>query len=178
MGRFRSSWRRRFAHTPVGRHAVHLMVRVRRYECVACACSWTDDLTRIADEGRRLTDAAGWWAAAEVVLKSKSVLACARDLHCSWGALNRAVLEKGMDVLVADPRRLDGVASDGVDEHGWRHPRTGSRYVTVIVDLTPRSVFCQVGVGRFGVSFGPFERLVLGRLSVGRSCRWLLWFIA
>ena len=95
MGRVRSSWRRRFVHMPVGQHAVHLLVRVSRYECMACARSWTDDLTRIADEGRRLTDAAVWWAVAEVVLKSKSVLACARDLHCSWGALNRAVLEKG-----------------------------------------------------------------------------------
>ena len=28
-------------------------------------------------------------------------------------------------------------------------------------------VFCQTGVGRFGVFFGPFERLFLGRLSVG-----------
>ena len=62
---------------------------------MACARSWTDDLTHMADEGRRLTDAAVWWAVAEVVLKSKSVLACARDLHCSWGVLNRAVLEKG-----------------------------------------------------------------------------------
>ena len=68
---------------PVGQHAVHLLVRVRRYECMACARSWTDDLTHMADEGRRLTDAAVWWAVAEVVLKSKSVLACARDLHCS-----------------------------------------------------------------------------------------------
>ncbi|WP_205832477.1 MULTISPECIES: ISL3 family transposase [Bifidobacterium] len=138
MGRVRSSWRRRLAHTPVGQHAVHLLVRVRRYECVACARSWTDDLTHIADGGRRLTDAAVWWAAAEVVLKSKSVLACAHDLHCSWGALNRAVLEKGVNVLAADPRRLDGVESIGVNENVWRHTRTGNRYVTVIVDLTPR----------------------------------------
>lgn len=93
MGRVRSSWRWRFVHMPVGQHAVHLLVRVRRYECMACARSWTDDLTHMADEGRRLTDAAVWWAVAEVVLKSKSVLACARDLHCSWGVLNRAVLE-------------------------------------------------------------------------------------
>ncbi|PLS29658.1 transposase, partial [Bifidobacterium margollesii] len=54
-GRIRSSWLRRLAHTPVGQHAVHLMVRVRRYECVPCARSWTDDLTRVAPEGRRLT---------------------------------------------------------------------------------------------------------------------------
>ena len=76
---------------PVGQHAVHLLVRVRRYECMACARSWTDDLTHMADEGRRLTDAAVWWAVAEVVLKSKSVLACARDLLfcfnvCSTGS--------------------------------------------------------------------------------------------
>uniref|UniRef100_UPI00402627AC hypothetical protein n=1 Tax=Bifidobacterium adolescentis TaxID=1680 RepID=UPI00402627AC len=36
-----------------------------------------------------------------------------------------------------------------------------------------RSVFCQVGVGRFGVSFSPCERRVSGRFGVGRSC-WLL----
>ena len=41
-------------------------------------------------------------------------------------------------------------------------------------DLTDRqSVFCQVGVGRFGVSFSPCERRVSGRFGVGRSC-WLL----
>ena len=137
-GRVRSSWCRRFVHTPIGQHGVHLMVRVRRYECIPCARSWTDDLTRIAPEGRRLTEAAIWWAAAEIVLKSKSVLACARDLYCSWGALNTAVLAKGMATLINNPYRLDGVEMVGVDEHVWRHTRHGNRYVTVIVDLTPR----------------------------------------
>ncbi|WP_258185091.1 MULTISPECIES: ISL3 family transposase [unclassified Bifidobacterium] len=137
-GRVRSSWLRRFAHTPIGQHAVHLMVRVRRYECLTCARSWTDDLTRVAAEGRRLTEAAVWWAAAEVVLKSKSILACARDLCCSWDAVNTAVLGKGMESLIDDPARFDGVDTVGVDEHVWRHTRHGNRYVTVIVDLTPR----------------------------------------
>ena len=36
-----------------------------------------------------------------------------------------------------------------------------------------KPVFCQVGVGRFGVSFSPCERRVSGRFGVGRSC-WLL----
>lgn len=45
-------------------------------------------------------------------------------------------------------------------------------------DMTPKTrnvkdVFCQVGVGRFGVSFSPCERRVSGRFGVGRSC-WLL----
>ena len=92
---------------PVGQHAVHLLVRVRRYECMACARSWTDDLTHMADEGRRLTDAAVWWAVAEVVLKSKSVLVCARDLHCSWGVLNRAVLECVCSIESGPCERVD-----------------------------------------------------------------------
>lgn len=137
-GRVRSSWRRRFVHTPVGQHAVHLLVRVRRYECLPCARSWKDGLTRIAPEGRRLTEAAVWWAEAGVVLKSKSILACARDLSCSWDALNAAVLEKGLESPIDDPTRFDGVDAVGVDEHVWRHTRHGNRYVTVVVDPTPR----------------------------------------
>lgn len=39
--------------------------------------------------------------------------------------------------------------------------------------LAKTGVFCQVGVGRFGVSFSPCERRVSGRFGVGRSC-WLL----
>ena len=33
-----------------------------------------------------------------------------------------------------------------------------------------RPVFCQIFVGRFGVSFSPFERLFLGRFGFGQSC--------
>ena len=35
---------------------------------------------------------------------------------------------------------------------------------------TPVTVFCQIFVGRFGVSFSPFERLFLGRFGFGQSC--------
>ena len=34
----------------------------------------------------------------------------------------------------------------------------------------PKGVFCQIFVGRFGVSFSPFERLFLGRFGFGQSC--------
>ena len=138
FSRVRSSWSRRLAHVPVGQSATHLLVRVRRYECAACERSWTDDLSAIAPGSRRMSEAAAWWAASEVVLKSKSVLACARDLACSWDAVNRAVLAKGRECLIGDVHRLDGVKTVGVDEHVWRHAAKGGRYVTVIVDLTPR----------------------------------------
>ena len=37
-------------------------------------------------------------------------------------------------------------------------------------DGLPQLVFCQIFVGRFGVSFSPFERLFLGRFGFGQSC--------
>ena len=51
-------------------------------------------------------------------------------------------------------------------DHYLTHGRRASRTMR-------RFVFCQVGVGRFGVSFSPCERRVSGRFGVGRSC-WLL----
>ena len=38
------------------------------------------------------------------------------------------------------------------------------------LDIADRIVFCQIFVGRFGVSFSPFERLFLGRFGFGQSC--------
>ena len=54
----------------------------------------------------------------------------------SWNTANDAVLAEGRRVLISDPRRFDGVAVIGVDEHVWRHTRRGGKYVTVIIDLT------------------------------------------
>lgn len=55
------------------------------------------------------------------------------------------------------------------------HERTGvwPLVYTSAAYLYQIPVFCQVGVGRFGVSFSPCERRVSGRFGVGRSC-WLL----
>lgn len=66
-----------------------------------------------------MTDAAAWRAVAEVVLRSKSVLACARDPACSWDMVNDAVLSRGLGHLVGDERRFDGARMLGVDEHVW-----------------------------------------------------------
>lgn len=42
--------------------------------------------------------------------------------------------------------------------------------VTAPESVRERYVFCQIFVGRFGVSFSPFERLFLGRFGFGQSC--------
>lgn len=41
---------------------------------------------------------------------------------------------------------------------------------SIIQNVKTRAVFCQIFVGRFGVSFSPFERLFLGRFGFGQSC--------
>ncbi len=138
VARVRSSWTRRLVHVPVGQRSTHLLVRVRRYECRRCGRRWTDDLARAVPEADAMTDAAAWRAVAEVVLRSKSVLACARDPACSWDMVNDAVLSRGLGHLVGDERRFDGARMLGVDEHVWRHAPRGGRYVTVAVNPTPR----------------------------------------
>ena len=55
---------------------------------------------------------------------------------CVCYTANDAVLAEGQRVLINNPARFDGVKVLGVDEHVWRHTRTGDKYVTVIVDLT------------------------------------------
>ena len=66
--------------------------------------------------------------------------------------LENAVMRETIDVLKADDPRLDP---------------------SMLTNRERTRVFCQVGVGRFGVSFSPCERRVSGRFGVGRSC-WLL----
>ena len=70
--------------------------------------------------------------------------------------------------ILPDPHvRVAGRSYEGPD------PMTLAHYGTVRIrpymdQLT--FVFCQIFVGRFGVSFSPFERLFLGRFGFGQSC--------
>lgn len=111
-----------------------------------------------------------------------------RFLHIAWriaGDIAHRVAER---LGTAMPPPFDGLHAIGVDETSHRK---GHTYLTVVVDHERHrviwahdgvggdvfdlffNVFCQVGVGRFGVSFSPCERRVSGRFGVGRSC-WLL----
>ena len=66
-----------------------------------------------------------------------SIARVAANLGTAWHTVNDAVLEAGSELLINDPARFDGVRVLGVDEHVWSHTRGGSKYVTVIIDLTP-----------------------------------------
>ena len=79
-----------------------------------------------------------------------SVSRVAAALGISWHAANTAILTRAEQILNEAPDRLKGVEVLGVDDPParaplpcertpsvWRHTRRGSRYVTVIIDLTP-----------------------------------------
>ncbi|MGP5155124.1 transposase, partial [Glutamicibacter ardleyensis] len=66
-----------------------------------------------------------------------SVSRIAEGLGVTWNTANEAVLAEGQRLLIDDPTRFNGVKVLGVDEHVWRHTKSGDKYVTVIVDLTP-----------------------------------------
>jgi transposase len=136
-GAARDTEARRLAHVPLGWRPTVLLVRVRRYWCANCGTVWREDLSRVAAPRSKLTRQAVLWALKSVVMDRLAIARVAANLGVSWHTANRAVLEAGRELLIADPSRFDGVEVIGVDEHVWRHTRKGDKYVTVVIDLTP-----------------------------------------
>ena len=128
---------RQLAHEPFGHRPTMLLVRVRRYKCSGCGRSWREDLTAAAAERTKLSRRGMRWALEGIVIDHLTVSRVAAGLGVSWHTANDAVLTEGRRVLIDDPGRFDGVRVLGVDEHVWRHTRSGDKYVTVIIDLTP-----------------------------------------
>ena len=128
---------RQLAHEPFGHRPTMLLVRVRRYKCFGCGRSWREDLTAAAAERAKLSRRGMRWALEGIVIDHLTVSRVAAGLGVSWHTANDAVLAEGRRVLIDDPGRFDWVRVLGVDEHVWRHTRSGDKYVTVIIDLTP-----------------------------------------
>ena len=128
---------RRLAHVPLGWRPTTLWVRIRRYRCADCARVWRQDTSSAAAPRARLSRHAVLWALKSLVIDRMSITRIAAGLGAAWHTVNDAVLEAGRQLLIDDPARFDGVEVLGVDEHCWRHTGWGSRFVTVIIDLTP-----------------------------------------
>jgi len=127
---------RRLAHEPLGWRPTLLLVTVRRYRCTGCGHVWRQDTRKAAAPRAKLSRRALRWALEALVVQHLTIARIAEALAVSWTTANSAVLAEGKRVLIADPRRFDGVQAIGVDEHVWRHTRRGDKYVTVIIDLT------------------------------------------
>ena len=128
---------RRLVHVPLGWRPTILHVRVRRYRCPTCERVWREDLTAVAAPRAKLSRPAVLWALKCLVIDRMSISRIAAGLGASWHTVNSAILATGQQLLLDVPGRFDGVRVLGVDEHVWRHTPFGSKYVTVIIDLTP-----------------------------------------
>ena len=137
LGSPRDSVVRELAHVPFGWRPTTLQVRLRRYQCRECGHVWRQDLSGACEPRSCLSRGALRWALEALVVNHLSVSAVAAALGVSWNTANDAVLTEGRRLLIADPKRFNGVTAIGVDEHVWRHTRRGDKYVTVIIDLTP-----------------------------------------
>jgi transposase len=136
-GAARDTQGHRLAHVPLGWRPTILLVRVRRYRCQASGKVWREDLSKVAAPRSKLTRQAVLWALKSVVVDRLTIARVAANLGVAWHTANRAVLDAGREFLISDASRFDGVEVIGVDEHAWRHTRFGSKYVTVVIDLTP-----------------------------------------
>jgi transposase len=136
-GLVRGSVTRRLAHIPFGWRPTTLKITLRRFWCVTCKHVWRQDMTRAAEPRSKLSRGALRWALEALVVNSLSVARVADCLAGAWHPASDAVLEVGRRLVINDPARFDGVKVVGVDEHSWRHTRFGSKWVTVIIDLTP-----------------------------------------
>ena len=128
---------RRLAHAPFGWRPTTLIIRHRRYRCTTCQKVWREDLTGAAAPRQKISYTGIHWALTGLVTQYLSVSRIAEGLGVTWNTANDAVLAEGQRLLIDDPARFEGVTVLGVDEHVWRHTKTGDKYVTVIVDLTP-----------------------------------------
>lgn len=137
---------RRLAHEPFGWRPTVLVIKHRRYRCNNCRRVWREDLTGAAAPRQKISRTALHWALTGLVTQLLSVSRIAEGFGVTWNTANEAVLAEGQRLLIDDPTRFHCVKVLGVDEHVWRHTRTGDRYVTVIVDLTP--VKAGTGIAR------------------------------
>lgn len=127
---------RRISHVPFAWRPTILVIRHRRYRCPHCLHVWRKDLSKAVAPRQKISRPALHWALVGMVCQHLSVSRIAEGLSVSWNTANEAVLAEGHRLLINDPTRFNGVKVLDVDEHVWRHTKTGDKYVTVIVDLT------------------------------------------
>jgi transposase len=106
-----------------------------------------------------LTVRAVRWATDALSQDDTPVSALARHLGVAWHTAWSAI-ETEAKARVAQPERLAGVKTLGVDEHIWRPSRVGTdRAVTIMVDLTRDQDGClharllDAVVGRSGTAY-------------------------
>jgi transposase len=113
------------------------------------------------------------WATDALAHDDTTVSALARHLGVDWHTLWDAV-EAEAKLRVAEPDRLAGVKTLGVDEHIWRRGAYGAdRAVTAMVDLTRDAEGClrarllDVVPGRSGTAYAGWLKAQAEEFVVG-----------
>src|SRR5215217_4579076 len=123
---------------PIGGRPVVLCWRKRLWRCREPACqvrTWTEQAAAIGPRAV-LIQRARAEACRRVGKDAHAVAAVARDLGVGWATIMQAVGDHGTQ-LVDDPRRLDGVATLGLNETNFLKATrlAPTRWVTGLVDL-------------------------------------------
>jgi len=113
--------------------------RKRIWRCPEPACArrtWTE-VQPYATPCAKLTARATSWAVDPLRHDDTTVSAIARHLGVAWDSCWSAI-KADAQTRIAEPDRLKGIKTIGVDEHIWRPSKITStdKAVTVMVDLT------------------------------------------
>ncbi len=147
---------------PFGHRRVRVRWRKRIWRCAEPACPVVTftEIHPLAAPRALLTRRAVLWAADALEQDDTTVAALARRLDVDWHTLWDALALEA-ERRAADPSRLDGVESLGVDVHIWRPGKFGAgREVTCMVDLSRdkngqlRARLLDLVLGRSGPSYG------------------------
>lgn len=151
----------RLADAPSFGMPVLVVWRKRTWRCPDAGCPVVtfSEVHDLAAPRAKLTRRAVTWATDALVWDDTTVAALARhlgvDWHTCWDAIETEATKR-----LADPDRLAGVGTLGVDEHIWKPSRHGAdRAVTSMVDLTrdkdgrTRARLLDVVPGRSGTAY-------------------------
>lgn len=139
-GVLRDHINRELVDIPMAGHATRLVVRVPRFRCVHDECEQKIFQQRLecAEPGAKTTGRCTRWILQRLAIDKMSISAVARQIGLGWDLVNQLALSKVREIVYDTPGFLDGVRFLGVDEHTWRHTKTGAENsVTILVDLTP-----------------------------------------
>jgi transposase len=129
-----------YVDLPVYGAPFRLVWRKHRMRCPNSSCdtsSWVLGDHRIAAKNCMLTTRCAKWATKQVGDAGRTVSSVAKELHCGWDVIDKAVMIYGKALLDADTKRLKKTEALGLDETlfyklgDYKH----KQWVTTVADV-------------------------------------------
>lgn len=121
-----------------------LMWRKHRLTCTNPDCekkSWVITHPRLSSQHARISTRAARWCVQQVC-EGKTITQIARELHCDWHTVNKAVTLYGQELLRVDTKRIHTTHVIGLDETRFltANPTHRTHYVTTLADLDHHTI--------------------------------------